>query len=250
MVCFHSFEISFLCNVNNRNFIFNDMADWIIDQVNENQIQNISYQEAIDLFQSSSIYLPDFDLIMISNITSEDKEFETFRILQGGGATFFGVHKVEWKGSTFFVNNLSTLKEYFFKFYDKLSFERCAFLILPEYKKLVRLKNIRYMLCIPNIPFQQDIEVFYRPQKKVVKSAEYRKQKRSNAEMFYRQKSRMRDSLLSIYHRYNPESTFSQLCADIRTDFISTLNELENAMAQVEDTDSLGELLEECLEDS
>lgn len=207
--------------------------EWVLDIIIQNQISNIDCAEALQLFHSDSIEIRNFDLIMITNITQEDKKFEIFRILEGGGATLFGVHLVTWNNETFYVSNLSTLKEYFFQFHDKLSFERCTFLMLPEQKKLVRLKNIRYLLKIDPTPFMQELKIYTRPNRWAMKINQFRHQKKSNDQMFLRQKCRIRDSLLTTYRRKYPDKDFYVLMTLIEHDFLSCMMELESKMEEV-----------------
>jgi hypothetical protein len=70
-----------------------------------------------------------------------------FRILQFDNKLFQGKHEIFYENRSFWVNSLSFLKKKIFLFTDKLSFERCTFVLLQN--KHIRIKNIRFLFFCP-----------------------------------------------------------------------------------------------------
>jgi hypothetical protein len=74
-----------------------------------------------------------------------------------------GPHEVVLKNQhgdklQFWVWSLTTLRKKFLKYIDRFSFERSAFIVVPEHKILIRLKNIRSMLkCVRKVVYPSTI---------------------------------------------------------------------------------------------
>ena len=63
---------------------------------------------------------------------------------------FKGPHKIQLLPSNEILDTIINIfKKNHFCFYDCLSFERCTFIVLHDYQKLIRLKNIRGSIYLP-----------------------------------------------------------------------------------------------------
>lgn len=203
--------------------------EWILDRLCSNQINNLNMYDCALLFEGDVIPLPEYDLIMITTMNGK-KNFEMFRILEGGGSTFFGIHKIQWKGIHYYIPNLSTLKRNFFQFKDKLTFERCTFLVLHGKKKLVRLKNVRSMIKYPLVPSYCGITVHTSPNESKLLYADYKYQKPLSENSFIRQKRKYQDLLVTAYKRHFPEKSLHELCSDIQEDYKQIFESLKEAL--------------------
>jgi hypothetical protein len=224
--------------------------DWVFDVIDKNQINNLFTLDCAKLFHGERIFIEQYDLIMIttetcapsSNSNEKCKNYEMFRILEGGGSTFFGLHKILWEGCEYYIPNLSILKKRFFLFNDKLTFERCTFLILPEQRKLIRLKNVRNLVCYGKLaPFNEEIKVHLTPEDSRMQSFQIKIQKPMNLDMFERQKRKSQDMLLTAYKRFCPDLRLTEVCDLVQSDYAEIFTELKKVLRNDEESEEMNE---------
>jgi hypothetical protein len=126
----------------------NFFPTWITQLVFE---QHTIRNESIDIyFPSIPIELQNYDLICVG-IRDDIKYIVSLKILACTNTPLKGPHKIQLLPSNEILDipSLTYLKKNHFCFYDCLSFERCTFIVLHDYQKLIRLKNIRGSIYLP-----------------------------------------------------------------------------------------------------
>lgn len=128
----------------------NSTMDWVSVYLQKKKVKNLNLTEIISLFGNEPIHIQNYDLVC-SGKTGGIRKHEFFRIISANSDIFAGAHTVIWRDCELSVTSLSALKRNILKITDLTSFERSTYLILHEYKRLVRIKNIRFMLCCPKV---------------------------------------------------------------------------------------------------
>jgi hypothetical protein len=126
----------------------NLFPSWITNLLFE---QNTIRNECIDLyFPNLPISLNNYELVCVG-IRDDTKYIAGLKILSCSSIPLKGSHKIELlpHNDIIEVTSLTHLKKRIFCFDDCLSFERCTFIILHDYQKLIRLKSIRGHIILP-----------------------------------------------------------------------------------------------------
>ena len=119
-------------------------------------IRNDSIETCSALFDFIPIDLNKFDCACVGMQSNKLKYFTPLRILSCESSTpLHGTHHVSIYNNqtssydTMRVSSLTSLKRKTLGYIDRLSFERCTYLILYDQQKLIRLKNIRGLIQLP-----------------------------------------------------------------------------------------------------
>ena len=136
------------------------MESWIYDKLNLKHLANFSLDRCNAFLKTSIVPLHEYEILCIG-YRENQKHFARLKILASAPTTktLQGPHEVILYESDqtpiqFWVWSLTTLRKKFLKYTDRLSFERSAFLVIPDQKVLLRLKSIRSLLYSQRkIPF-------------------------------------------------------------------------------------------------
>lgn len=133
---------------------------WIQNIVNLKTCQNYSIEQCrqiLDLSDTSTIPLQNYILLVIGTNSEGNKEVCFLRVLGMNyhskpllGSHYISVYahdKKEWHNQ--WVYSLFRVKSQLCGFKDKVSFERTAFIILPQQQKLIRIKSVRSVIALP-----------------------------------------------------------------------------------------------------
>jgi hypothetical protein len=128
----------------------NFFPTWITQLVFE---QHTIRNESLDIyFPNIPIELQNYDLICVG-IRDDIKYIVSLKILECANTPLKGSHKIQLLPSNEILEipSLTYFKKNHFCFNDCLSFERCTFIVLHDFQKLIRLKNIRGHIYLPQI---------------------------------------------------------------------------------------------------
>ena len=174
--------------------------------------------------------MQDFDLLSLGyDEQKQHKKITYFRILkytcpksilQGPHEIliFPNLGNVE-SGYTFWVYSLTRLRNVFFQMEDRLSFERSTFLIDRKHHRLIRLKNIRDKISLPQIQSTSisEISLFVLPNKSIrcilsefVKKKEEEKNRQQFSPLAQNQITRQMEVLWILYTRQQNKLHFMQ----------------------------------------
>ena len=144
------------------------MEQWIHEKLKLKSLPNYSLRKCFEYLNTKSVFLQDYEILCIG-YHNNTKQYARLKILASTSTskTLQGPHEIIIYNTNqypihFWVWSLTTLRKKFLKFTDRLSFERSAFLILPDQKVLLRLKCIRSIITtLRKHPFQiQKIPIF------------------------------------------------------------------------------------------
>ena len=136
---------------------------WVIQALLKPTIRNDSIETCTSFFPDTPIALHEYDCVCVGLGSNKLKYFTLLKILSCQSNTpLHGPHYVQLYNNVtntmddIYTPSLTALKKKTFQFIDRLSFERSTYLILYEYQKVIRLKNIRGLISLPcsnnNIP--------------------------------------------------------------------------------------------------
>jgi len=134
-------------------------VSWVLEKVKGKQIKNISLQDMSQYFPEGRIDISKYLLVNISYQHTPAKSYQKcisfLQLMQCEPRQKFlqGPHKIKMylpNGSQtcFWVYSLTCLKKQFYNACDRLAFERCTFLVLPQSQTLVRIKCLRSRLFL------------------------------------------------------------------------------------------------------
>ena len=137
---------------------------WLQECLNQHQnITNYSMQECVDIFGRTNIHLPSYILAVTGKKNNIENKYIAFiqiisstnaeRPLHGSHDIWIYVYvrnKCKFEKVKLTIYSLSYLRQHILQFTDHLSFERSTFVIVPQRKKIVRLKCIRSILQFGN----------------------------------------------------------------------------------------------------
>lgn len=130
---------------------------WVKCLINKRSYENYSLNDILNFFPNGKINIADFNLITIGYNEKKERIYKIFRIISCKGPLFIGGHEVLPVNSntSLYFSSLRTMKRTYFKMTDMTSFERSTFVILPSLQKLVRIKNIRFLIETPCVKQQK-----------------------------------------------------------------------------------------------
>lgn len=123
------------------------VPDFFLDLLNDKQIRNPGPAEIYTLFHNQEQYLEQWDVYVVGRIGQERKVFK-MKLLSCEKRVLKGKHIVEVNGSEYEIDSLSTMKKEM-GYEDKFSFERVAFIMIPEYHRAIRLSVVHQLFSLP-----------------------------------------------------------------------------------------------------
>jgi len=208
-------------------------CSWILEKVRGKQIKNISLQDTNNYFPEGPIDISQYLLVNISYQThSKQKCLSFLQLLLCEPRQKFlqGPHQVrlylpDGNESVFWTYSLTCLKKQFFYACDRLAFERCTFLVLPDTQTLVRIKCLRSRLVLHKQPRPSDELLYFAPTQAVLTTQDClrgegntRKGSRKN-EITLRTKHQMQHFLDQLLTSYIRDLNWQTLREDVVTLF-------------------------------
>lgn len=191
-------------------------------------IRNITYKEAL---QRGLISVPcnvhEYPMIIQGCCEAQNAIRVNIRILGCLQSPFHGPHLVSIENSpSFWVQSLTCFKRQFFRFTDRLSFERCLYLVVDE-NILLRLKNVRCISTLPVIKPEEGTLIWKNP----LEADQYFEEHQSSVKMSCEKvkKTMLQNSiqqLLTTYSRGN--ANIQQIAATLLHDFTQELQDFVN----------------------
>lgn len=223
--------------------------EWVITYLQKKTVRNLSLTEIINLFGSDSISIENYDLVC-SGQSGNIRKHEFFRIESANSDIFTGAHTIYWRNRRLSVTSLSALKRNILKITDLTSFERSTYLILHEYKRLVRLKNIRFMLRCPKA-------IIGKAFLNLTDEYEQLKQKKCRNHNTNKQMQEYIEKMIILQKCKHPNQNLENIIQKVNDEVSSITNHLKqqlkppldiNELTDIFSDDSLEEFINECNE--
>lgn len=202
------------------------LPPWVTKELEKKTHVNYSLLFLHRLFNNQKILITDYDLVTVGIDSSGKKAHRVFRILSSAHTVLIGPHTIQFNGSIFTVTSLRALKKHFFDFNDVTSFERSTFLIHPERKIIIRLKNIRSFLYCRISQMELGMSS---PGNEVKLVHKEKRSTRSNSFVIQRHM----DTIVSFYQKQSPEAPIQDILDRVQFEvflFIDTEKEQYNKL--------------------
>jgi hypothetical protein len=123
----------------------NSIPDFFQTLLMQSQIRNYSIPKLCEMF-NGPVQLNEIDCYCVGK-RNGCRRYIKIRILACTDKPLKGRHMVSFFNRTIYVESLTSLKSKYFKYEDKLSFERSCFILVNS--KAVRLSLIRHIIQLP-----------------------------------------------------------------------------------------------------